>query len=73
MRIKWKVSEEGYVDSHCGGFSIVPRYCGTGRAQYYDCYDERTWKQCRVRVATLCDTQQQCKEEVESYLIRTGG
>ncbi len=69
MRIKWKRSEEGYVESHDGRFSIVPLFCGTTQPQYYDCYDERVPKS-RIKVASLCDTQRECKAEAESYLQR---
>lgn len=39
-KIKWQRSEEGYVDSHCGRFWIVPLFEGTTRAQSFQLYEQ---------------------------------
>lgn len=38
--VKWQRSDEGYVDSHCGQFWIVPLFEGTTRAQSYQLYQQ---------------------------------
>ena len=67
-RIQWKRSDEGFCESKCGRFDIVPLYCGRCDPQYYEVYDNEPKP--RVRVAALCDTQRECKAEVEDYLER---
>ena len=70
--IKWQRSDEGYCDSHCGRFEIVPLFCGTTRPQYYDCYYTDPFDLSRVKVTSLADTQASCKDECESFLQRKG-
>lgn len=72
-KVKWKRSDEGYVESKDGRFDIMPLWCGTTTPQYYEVYDnEPKDGGSRVRIAALCDTQKECKEEVEDYLQRMG-
>jgi len=68
--VKWERSEEGYVDSKCGRFEIVPLFCGTTRPQYYEMYYTDPVMLTRRRVVGLADTQRSCKDEVEDFLIR---
>lgn len=70
--IKWLRSEEGYVDSKCGRFEIVPLWCGTTRPQYFDCYYTDPFDLSRKKVTSLTDTQRDCKAEVESFCKRHG-
>ncbi len=70
--IKWQRSDEGYVDSHCGRFDIVPLYCGTTRPQYYACYYTDPVTLGRTKVTALSDTQSCCKAEVEDFCKRNG-
>jgi hypothetical protein len=39
-KVKWGPSDEGYVDSHCGRFWIVPLFEGTTRAQSYQLFQQ---------------------------------
>ena len=70
--IKWERSDEGYCDSKCGRFDIVPLYCGTTRPQYYACYYTDPVTLGRTKVTTLSDTQRDCKDEVEDFCKRKG-
>lgn len=33
MKLKWKRSDEGYTDTHCGRYSISPQYWGRSSPQ----------------------------------------
>jgi hypothetical protein len=57
IRLLWKRSQDGYVDSKDGRFSIYPQPMGTTRAQAYQLHDNKTGK----RFST--DTQAQAKRE----------
>ncbi len=65
-RVKWERPSEGYVDSKCGRFAIVPNYCGATRPQDYNAWD---WKR-RVRVSLMAQTISEAKEDVEAYMKR---
>jgi hypothetical protein len=69
-RVKWSRSDEGYVDSHCGRFDIVPLPMGTTRAQAYDLYYTDPFDLSRKRVTSCADTQSECKAEAEDFLAR---
>jgi hypothetical protein len=71
-KIKWERSEEGYCDSKCDRFEIVPLFCGTTRPQYYDLYYNDPFDLSRKKVTSLADTQRSCKEEAEDFLKRKG-
>ena len=72
--IKWARSDEGYCDSKCLRFEIVPLFCGTTRAQYFDLYftADIVLTHTRKRIASLCDTQRDCKAEAEDFMKREG-
>ncbi len=64
-RIRWKRSDEGYVESHCGDWFINPLYCGTTRPVWYelrDCRDGRYIKR------GTHETQADAKDEAERVL-----
>lgn len=70
--IKWKRSDEGYCDSHCDRFDIVPLYCGTTRPQAYAVYYTDPFDLSRTCIESFADTQAQCKDEVEDFVKRKG-
>lgn len=36
--VRWKRSDEGFVDSHCGRWHIKPLYFGCVKPQFYELY-----------------------------------
>ena len=50
MSIRWKRSQEGFADSHCGHWSIHPLYCSCVKPQFFDLY--RDGKKIRSMLAT---------------------
>jgi hypothetical protein len=64
MKIKWGKSEEGYVESKCGRWRIVPLYCGTTSPQMYEIIDDdegRRW---------TGDTQRMLKADAQDAVDR---
>lgn len=62
VRIRWKRSEEGHVDSHCGRFMIEALYMGTTRPQGYQLVIKdgpKPWS---------ADTQKVLKAEAQEWL-----
>lgn len=66
--IKWGRSEDGFVDSKCGRFSIVPNYCGTTRPQDYNVRD----KDRKIIISHMAQTISEAKEDVEDYMQGKG-
>ena len=64
--VKWGRSEEGYVESKCGRFDIVPLWMGTTRAQAYDLID--TGPNRNLYVRTMHDTQRLAKEHAQEII-----
>ena len=64
MPVKWKRSCEGFVDSHCGVWAILPLYCGCVDPQCYEL--RRNGK----RVGTWFDTQTDAKHEAYQVTMR---
>jgi hypothetical protein len=65
MTIQWGRSDNGYVESKCGRFSIHALCMGTTRPQGYE-----LWANGHGRIADA-DTQAQAKREAEEWLKRT--
>ena len=65
-RIKWKRSQEGYVDSHCGRFEISPLY--------FSCVNPRSFKVEyvdggeRIVIASSKDSQRDAKRAAQIWL-----
>jgi hypothetical protein len=55
MTIRWKKSEDGYVTSHCGRWTISPLYWGCVNAQMYELSLDG------VPVDRFCATQKEAK------------
>jgi len=64
--IKWGRSEDGYVDSKCGLFRIVPKWWGRVSPQEYvvEHRVEETWT--RIESA---DTQRDAKRRAQNWVI----
>lgn len=50
MPVKWKRSDDGYANSHCGHWKIVPLYCSCVKPQFFDLY--RDGKKVRSMMAS---------------------
>lgn len=64
MVILWKRSRDGFVESHCGEWRIVPLFCACTRPQDYElwrCGAVRHWKV----AARMCGTQRGAKDAAE--------
>jgi hypothetical protein len=66
IRIRWGRSEEGYVESKCGRFTISPLYWGHTRPQSYELRDTKTG-----RVNMYLDTQADAKDTAGGW-VRQG-
>lgn len=67
-KVKWGRSEEGYVESKCGRFDIVPLYMGRCSAQAYNLID---YGPNRNEYKThMSDTQRDCKENAQDIIDR---
>jgi hypothetical protein len=61
-KIAWKRSNEGFVDSKDGKWSISPLYCGGTRPQFFELsYERRT-------ITRLASSQRDAKDEAEGWL-----
>ncbi len=60
--IHWNRSSEGYCDSKCGRFSIVPEYQGTCSPQAYRIKDKKTGRKWSG------DSQRDLKSDVEQLM-----
>ena len=68
-RIKWNRSREGFKNSKCGRFEIIPKFCGCTEAQAYTL--QRRNSDGGVREISLyCETQREAKEDAEDCLER---
>lgn len=59
--IRWKRAQDGFVESHCGRWRIVPLYCGCVNPQAYKL------KMNGEVVAWFCGTQRDAKAEAERF------
>lgn len=59
MTIKWNKSRDGYAESKCGDWRIVPLCCGTTVPQFYDLFFKGE------KVSSLNETQREAKESAE--------
>lgn len=59
MSIRWKRSNDGFVESHCGEWSIVPMYWGCVNPQVYNLL-----RRGEV-VSGMCGTQRDAKEDAD--------
>lgn len=70
MKIKWKRSDEGFVESYKldngSWFEITPLYMGRVNAQAYNLYKYYPDKK-REKITGMVDTQKECKEIAEHY------
>lgn len=66
MLIRWKRSNDGFVESHDGTWRIVPLYCGCTRPQDYELHRDG------ATVATMCGTQRGAKDAADRLVRRTG-
>lgn len=57
--IKWHRAVDGFVESHCKRWRIVPLYCGSTRAQDYELWLGDN------RVARMCGSQSLAKAIAE--------
>lgn len=64
MPIRWKRPNDGFVESHCGEWRIVPLYCGCTRPQDYE-----LWRLNKA-VASMCGTQRGAKDAAEELARR---
>lgn len=63
MTIRWKPSREGYVDSHCGRWSIEPLFFSCVKPQSF-----KLWRDGKT-VAHSCNTQKEAKQLALSLLM----
>jgi len=63
--IKWKRSDDGYVDSHCGKWEIAPVYAGRVNPIWYTLRYLSAGT--RENMAT-CDTHKEAKAEAERLM-----
>lgn len=61
-KIQWKRSNDGFVDSKCGKWVIVPLYCGSTRAQFFELKHERK------TITRMASSQREAKEDAERWL-----
>ena len=63
--IKWNRSENGFVTSKCGRFSVDPLFMGCETAQAYEVFDcSPTGK----RIARFLNTQREAKQAAQDFL-----
>lgn len=58
-KIRWRPSDDGFVESHDGRWRIVPCYAGCTRPQDY-----QLWQDGKL-VGRMLSTQRDAKEEAE--------
>ena len=66
--IRWGRSNEGNVDSKCGGWGIAANYCGTCRPQDYNLWDYRDGPGGAVRRGVMIATQAEAKADAQTIL-----
>lgn len=66
-KIRWHRSDDGFVESKCGQWRIVPNYCGTTRPQDY-----QLWRD-NVLVEYMARTQRDAKETAERVRGQNSG
>lgn len=57
--IRWKRSNDGFVESRDGRWRVVPLYAGCTRPQMFELFRDGK------SVATYCSTQREAKEAAE--------
>lgn len=62
--IRWKRSSEGFVESHCGEWSITPEYWSCVNPQAYTLWRRRDGE--RTKVSYGITTQREAKETAET-------
>lgn len=60
--IRWKRSKDGYVDSHCGHWSIRPMYGGSTTPQWFDLHRDAKL------VRRFCNTQRDAEAAAEEIV-----
>lgn len=65
--IRWKRSEDGYVESYDGRFEIEPVFMGRTTAQAFHLYRRPAPGQPREKVESYCSTQRDAKERAEMF------
>lgn len=65
MTIRWKRSRDGFVESHCGEWRIVPLFCTCTRPQDYE-----LWRRGKI-AARMCGTQRGAKDAAEAITKET--
>ena len=66
--LKWKRSEEGSTETHCGRYSIEPIFNHAATPQGYNLYFNLTpGKPGRIKLRSWLDTQTECKDEAARH------
>jgi hypothetical protein len=70
--LKWKRSEEGSTETHCGHYSIEPAYNHSETPQWYTLYHypEPGHARSRVKIGAMIDTQSECKHCAQNHANR---
>lgn len=63
--VKWNRSNEGFVESKCGRFTISPEYWGRESAQSYELKEKQTGKRYRFQ-----DTQSVAKSKADFITVQ---
>lgn len=66
--LKWKRSEDGYTETHCGHYYIEPIFNHATTPQGYNLYFNLTpGKPGRIKLRSWLDTQTECKDEAARH------
>jgi hypothetical protein len=65
--VKWKRSDDGYVESTCGRFGIKPLWCGRTTPQFYDAVYRADDRTCEV-IVRMVNTQREAKDRVAAWV-----
>jgi len=66
VKIKWGKSEDGYIESKCDRFRIVPNFWGRCNPQDFTVEYKDNDKIIKIRSG--CDTQKEAKQEAQKWL-----
>jgi hypothetical protein len=64
VTVRWKKSEEGYVESHCGHWKITPEYWSCVNPQAYTLWRDNK------KVSYGCSTQRDAKQSADNIVNR---
>lgn len=78
-KLKWKRSSDGFCESKCDRYHIVPLYCSCVKPQFFELWfypegsgtPEKT--RLRKKLSSMDSTQRESKEHAQEHHDKQGG